>query len=82
MDYVTYRGTDYLHIQSLAEAVGVSTATVRNWEKAGHLTFERPLGPVMTFVTRQTVERLMQLKITAAMGAFIRTKESIMQCGT
>ena len=28
MQYVTINGTDYLHIQSLAEALNVSTATI------------------------------------------------------
>lgn len=76
MDYVTFQGIDYLHIQPAAKALGVSTVTVRNWEKAGHINLCRPLGPVLVFVTRDTFERLMSLRITAAMGAFINEKQN------
>jgi len=76
MQYITINGTDYLHIQSLAEALSISTATLYNWRRAGHLQFEWPLGRVMSFVTRQTAERLMRLKITAAMGAFAKSMEN------
>jgi len=72
MQYVTINGTDYLHIQSLAEALNVSTATIYNWRRAGHIEFEWPLGRVMSFVRRETAERLFRLKITDAMGAFMR----------
>lgn len=72
MDYMTYRGIDYLHLDSTARALGVTTTTIRNWQRAGHINFERPLGPALTFVKRETVERLLKLRITAAMGAFIK----------
>lgn len=75
MHYVTINGTDYLHIQSLAEALNVSTATIYNWRRAGHFEFEWPLGRVMSFVSRETAERLFRLKITAEMGAFARDME-------
>ena len=72
MEIITVGGEDYLHIQSLAEALNVSTATIYNWRRAGHIEFEWPLGRVMSFVRRETAERLFRLKITDAMGAFVR----------
>ncbi len=72
MQYISVGGTDYIHIQSLAEALGVSTATIYNWRRAGHLEFERPLGRALTFVSREAAERIMRLKITDAMGAFLK----------
>ncbi len=80
MDFITYQGVDYLHIDSAAKALGVSTATIRNKEKIGQITLERPLGPALTFVSRQAVEKLMRLKITPAMDSFIRSKGA--SCGT
>ena len=74
--YVTIAGTDYLHIQSLAEALNVSTATIYNWRRAGHIKLEWPLGRVMSFVSRETAERLFRLRITDAMGAFVRDMEA------
>lgn len=76
MQYVTINGSDYVHIQTLAEALNVSTATIYNWRRAGHIDFCWPLGRVMTFVTRETAERLMRLRITTAMGAFARGMEA------
>ncbi len=72
MDYMTYRGIDYLHLDTTARALGVTTTTIRNWQRAGHIKFERPLGPALTFVKRETVERIMQSRITPAMGAYIK----------
>lgn len=72
MEYITFQGKDYIHIQALAVALGVSTTTLYNWHRAGHLTFCWPLGRAMTFVNRETAERLMRLKITSDMGAFIK----------
>lgn len=76
MQYVTVNGIDYLHIQSLAEALNVSSATIYNWHRAGHLQFEWPLGRVMTFVSRETAERFIRLRITDAMGACLKSKEA------
>lgn len=76
MEYVTVNGVDYVHIQTLAEALNVCTATVYNWRRAGHIAFEWPLGRVMTFVTRDTATRLMRLRITDAMGSFARSMEA------
>jgi len=76
MEFITVNGTDYIKIQTLAQALNVCTATVYNWHKAGHLTFVWPLGQALTFVSRETAERLMRLKITAEMGAFMKTMES------
>ena len=72
MQFIRINGTDYIHIQSFAEAMNVSTATLYNWRKAGHLQFEWPLGRAMTFVDRGTAERLMRFRITDAMGAFVK----------
>lgn len=76
MEYVTFRGKDYVHIQALAVAIGVSTATIYNWHRARHIDFCWPLGRVMTFVDRETAERLMRLKITQEMGAFIKSENA------
>jgi len=75
MEFMKYRGNEYVHLQTLADSLGVCTATVRNWEKAGHLTFAKPLGPTLTFVTRETAERLMRLRLTEAMKEFARNME-------
>ena len=76
MEYITFKGQEYIHIQAFAEAIGVSTASVYNWRKAGHLSFAWPLGRAMTFVDRQTAERFIRLKITHAMGAFVKDMET------
>jgi hypothetical protein len=76
MGYITIDGTDYLHIQSLAEALNVSTATVYKWRRQGLLQLEWPLGRVMSFVCRETVERLFRLRITDRMGAFVKSMEN------
>ena len=76
MEYVTISGIDYVHIQTLAEALNVCTATVYNWKRAGHIEFKWPLGRVMTFVTRDTAEKLMRLRVTEEMGAFARSMEA------
>jgi hypothetical protein len=75
MEYVTVNGVDYVHIQTLAEALNVCTATLYNWRRAGHITFEWPLGRVMSFVRRDTATRLMRLRVTEAMGSFARSME-------
>jgi hypothetical protein len=72
MSYVTVDGKDFVQIQTLAESLGVCTATVYNWRRAGGFDFEWPLGKALTFVSRETAERLMRLKITPEMGAFIK----------
>ena len=76
MDYITVNGAEYIQVQTLAEALGVCTATVYNWKRAGQLDFARPLGKALTFVSRETAERLMRLKITDAMGAFLKNMEA------
>jgi predicted site-specific integrase-resolvase len=76
MNFVTINGKDFVQIQTLAEALGVCTATVYNWQRAGHLAFSRPLGKALTFVSRESAERLMRLKITAEMGAFLKGMEA------
>ena len=76
MEFITVNGTDYIKIQTLAQALNVCTATVYNWHKAGHVDFVWPLGRALTFVSRETAERLMRLKITAEMGAFLKTMEA------
>lgn len=76
MNFITVNGTDYIQVQALAEALGVCTATLYNWKRAGAFDFEWPLGKVLTFVSRQTAEQLFRLKITDAMGAFLKTIEA------
>ncbi len=76
MDYVTVNGSDFVKIQTLAQALNVCTATIYNWHKGGHLNFVWPLGKALTFVSMETAERLMRLKITAAMGAFLKDMEA------
>lgn len=76
MEYVTINGKDYVKIQSLAEALNVCTASIYNWRRSGNVDFAWPLGRALTFVTRETAERLLRLKITAAMGAFLKTIEA------
>lgn len=76
MQYVTIDGKDFVQIQTLAQALGVCTASVYNWRHAGHISFCWPLGRALTFVDRTTAERLMRLKITDAMGAFARNMET------
>ena len=75
MEFITVNGTDYIKIQTFAQALNVCTATVYNWHKAGHLTFVWPLGRALTFVSRETAELLLRMKITDAMGAFARNME-------
>jgi hypothetical protein len=75
MQYVTIDGKDFVQIQTLAQALGVCTASVYNWRKAGALDFCWPLGRAMTFVSRNTAERLMRLRITDAMGAFVKSMD-------
>ncbi len=75
MQFIRINETDYVHIQSLAEALNVSTATIYNWRRAGHIEFCWPLGRVMSFVSRETAERLFRLRITDAMGAFVKSME-------
>ncbi len=75
IQYITVEGIDYVHIQSLAEALGVSTATVYNYRRAGQIEFSWPLGKVMTYVTREEAEKIFRQKVTDAMGAFARTME-------
>jgi hypothetical protein len=72
MKYVTINGQDFIQIQDLAQALGVCTASVYNWRRAGHVDFCWPLGRALTFVSREAAERLMRLKITAEMGAFMK----------
>ena len=72
MEYVTVNGIDYVHIQTLAEALNVCTGTLYNWRRAGHIEFELPLGRVMSFVRRDTAVKLMRLRLTEEMGAFAR----------
>ena len=76
MQYVTVNGTDFIQVQTLAESLGVCTATIYNWKRSGAFDFEWPLGKALTFVSRQTAERLMRLKITDAMGAFLKNMEA------
>lgn len=76
MQYVTIKGMDYARIHTLAHSLGICTATVYKWRREGHLDFCWPLGRVMTFVDRETAERLIGLKITDAMGAFLESIEA------
>lgn len=76
MDYVIVNGSEYIQVHSLAEALNVCPATIYNWRRAGHFDFEWPLGKAMTFVTRETAEHLLRLRITAAMGAFVRSENT------
>lgn len=76
MQYVTIDGKDFVQIQTLAQALGVCTASVYNWRRAGHVDFVWPLGRALTFVSREAAERLMKLKITAGMKAFVRNMET------
>jgi hypothetical protein len=76
MKFITIDGQDYIQIQALAQALGVCTASVYNWRRAGLIGFCWPLGRALTFVDREAAERLMRLKITAEMGAFMKAMES------
>lgn len=76
MQYVTINGQDFIQIQTLAQALGVCTASIYNWRRAGQIDFAWPLGRALTFVSRDVAERLMRLKITAEMGAFLRNTET------
>ncbi len=76
MQFISIDGKDYIQIQTLAQALGVCTASVYNWRRAGHVDFCWPLGRALTFVSRETAERLMRLKITDAMGAFVKNMEA------
>ncbi len=68
--YVTVEGNEYVRLQTLAEALGVCTASLYGWRKAGYIILCKPLGPALTFVDRETADRLLRLKITLTMGAF------------
>jgi hypothetical protein len=68
--YVTVDGNEYVRLQTLAEALGICTASLYSWRKAGHIDFCWPIGRALTFVSRETAEELMRLKRTDAMGAF------------
>jgi hypothetical protein len=76
MQYVTIDGQDFVQIQTLAQALGVCTASIYNWRRAGYVDFVWPLGRALTFVSREAAERLMPLKITAEMGAFMKTMDT------
>ena len=76
MEFVTVNGNEYVQIQTLAESLGVCTATIYNWRRTGAFDFEWPLGKALTFVSRRTAEGLFRRKITDAMGAFVKTMES------
>jgi hypothetical protein len=76
MEFITVNGSDYIKIQTFAQALNVCTATIYNWHKAGHLKFVWPLGRALTFISRETAEHLMRLKITNDMGAFMKTMET------
>ena len=76
MEIVVVNGREYIKIQSLATALNVCTGTVYNWRKAGTIEFCWPLGKSLTFVTRETADRLMRLRITEQMGAFIMEMKS------
>jgi predicted site-specific integrase-resolvase len=75
MSYVTIDGKDYVHIDMACESLNVCRATFYNWRRAGHIEFAYPLGRALTFLSRETIETLMRLKITAAMGAFVKDME-------
>lgn len=77
MEYVTVNGTDFVQIQTIAESLGVCTATIYNWRRAGMIDFEWPLGKALTFVSRETAEKLFRLKVTATMGAFAKSMEAL-----
>jgi hypothetical protein len=76
MQFITIDGKDFIQIQTLAQALGVCTASVYNWRRAGLISFCWPLGRALTFVDRESAERLMRLKITAEMGAFMKAMEA------
>jgi predicted site-specific integrase-resolvase len=71
--YVTVDGNEYVRLQTLAEALGICTASLYGWRKAGHIDFCWPLGRALTFVSRETAERLLRLRITDSMGAFAQS---------
>jgi hypothetical protein len=70
MNYVTIAGRDYLLLQTFAQAINRTTATLYNYRRAGIVEFCYPLGKALTFVSRETVERFLRLRITEAIGAF------------
>lgn len=76
INYVSVNGSDYVRIQTLAEALGVCTASLYAWRRAGYIEFCWPLGRALTFVPREIAERLLRLRITNAMGAFVNTMEA------
>lgn len=76
MQIVTIDGQDFVQIQDLAQALGVCTASIYNWRRAGHVDFVWPLGRALTFVSRETADRLMRLKITTEMRAFLWNTET------
>ncbi|MGA2937692.1 MAG: hypothetical protein ABSF52_11410 [Syntrophobacteraceae bacterium] len=76
MNFITIDGQDFVQIQTLAQALGVCTASIYNWRRAGHVDFVWPLGRALTFVSRETAERLIRLKITSEMGAFLKHIEA------
>ena len=73
INYVTVDGKEYVRLKSLAEALGICTASLYGWRKAGALDFCWPLGKALTFVDRETAERLLRLRITDSMGAFAQS---------
>lgn len=77
MRYVTIDGKDYAHIDMACESLNICRATMYNYRRAGLIELEWPLGKALTFVTRETVEKLMRLKITDAMGAFLKGMEAV-----
>ena len=44
INYVTVDGNEYVRLQTLAEALGICTASLYGWRKAGALDFCWPLG--------------------------------------
>ncbi len=76
MNFVTIDGKDYIQIQALAQALNVCTASIYNWKRAGDIELVWPLGRALTFVSRETAEMLMRLKITNEMGAFLKSMEA------
>ncbi len=70
MDYVIIAGKEYLWVQNFAKAINRSLPTVYKYHKQGQLELCWPLGPALTFISRETVERFLRYRITETLGAF------------
>ncbi len=77
MEFITVNGSDYVQNSNTGPGLkrlhgyGLQLAQMQDT-----CDFVWPLGKALTFVNRETAERLMRLKITAEMGAFLKNIEA------